>query len=139
MKEREIMFPEIDKEKTGERIRFLMELRGLSVKDVCRTLSLGCVQAVYKWLDGINLPSLDNMYCLSILLQVPMDSIICDKGNSEEIRYSNTCTKRVFSYYKKIRKQRLPKKISAPQSSFRIYDLLLIFRNGDASVDAVME
>ena len=40
------MFPEIDKEKTGDRIRFFMELRGLTVKDVCKALSLGCVQAV---------------------------------------------------------------------------------------------
>ena len=52
------MFPEIDKEKTGDRIRFFMELRGLTVKDVCKALSLGCVQAVYKWMDGVNLPSL---------------------------------------------------------------------------------
>ena len=100
-----IMFPEIDKERTGERIRFLMELRGLTVKDVCRTLSLGCVQAVYKWLDGINLPSLDNMYCLSILLRVPMDSIICGKRDSVEMGYADLCTKRIFSYYKIIRKQ----------------------------------
>ena len=76
------MFPEIDKEKTGDRIRFFMELRGLTVKDVCKALSLGCVQAVYKWMDGVNLPSLDNIYCLSILFQVPIDwkSNISEKG-----------------------------------------------------------
>ena len=98
------MFPEIDKEKTGERIRFLIELRGLSVKDVCRILSLGCVQAVYKWLDGVNLPSLDNMYCLSILLKVPIDALLCGKGISVRKEYTGICTKRVLSYYKKIRK-----------------------------------
>ena len=97
------MFPEIDKEKTGKRIRFLMELRSLSVKDVCRTLSLGCVQAVYKWLDGINLPSLDNLYCLSILLQVPMDALVCGKGISIGTENTDICAKRVFRYYKRIR------------------------------------
>lgn len=99
------MFPEIDKERTGERIRVFMELRGLTVKDVCRTLSLGCVQAVYKWMDGVNLPSLDNMYYLSILLQVPMDSLICGKGDLEEMVHADICTKRLFSYYRKMRKQ----------------------------------
>ena len=102
MKEGVIMFPEIDKDKTGERIRFLVELRGLSVKDVCRTLSLGCVQAVYKWLDGVNLPSLDNMYCLSILLQVPIDALVCGKVIAIGKEHSEICTKRVLRYYRKI-------------------------------------
>ena len=78
------MFPEIDKEKTGDRIRFFMELRGLTVKDVCKALSLGCVQAVYKWMDGVNLPSLDNIYCLSILFQVPIDARVVEKPHQRE-------------------------------------------------------
>ena len=97
------MFPEIDKEKTGERIRFLMELRGLTVKDVCKALSLGCVQAVYKWMDGVNLPSLDNIYCLSALFQVPIDAMVCGKETSVRIKQTELCTKRVLGYYKKIR------------------------------------
>ena len=97
------MFPEIDKERTGERIRFLMELHGLSVKDVCKALSLGCVQAVYKWLDGVNLPSLDNMYCLSVLLQVPIDALVCGKGISIRTEHTDIVTKRMLRYYKEIR------------------------------------
>ena len=102
MKEGMIMVAEIDKEKTGERIGVLMDMRGLSVKEVCRILSLGCVQSVYKWLDGTNLPSLDNVYCLSRLLQVPMDALICGKEISEDIGYATICVKRVCRYYKKI-------------------------------------
>ena len=97
------MFPEIDKGKTGERIRFLMELRGLTVKDVCNALSLGCVQAVYKWMDGVNLPSLDNIYCLSILFQVPIDAMVCGKRTSARTKQTEICTKRILGYYKKIR------------------------------------
>ena len=89
--------------KTGDRIRFFMELRGLTVKDVCKALSLGCVQAVYKWMDGVNLPSLDNIYCLSILFQVPIDTMVCGKATSERTEHTDICTKRVFGYYKKIR------------------------------------
>ena len=97
------MVLEIDKKKTGARIRALIDLRGLSVKDVCRILSLGCVQRVYKWMDGVNLPSLDNIYCLSVLLQVPMDALVCGKGLSEGTEHTEICTKRVLCYHKKIR------------------------------------
>ena len=70
------MIPVIDKKKTGARIRYYMDLRGLSVQDVKSYLSLGCVQSVYHWLDGQSVPSLDNLYALSELLQAPMDELV---------------------------------------------------------------
>ena len=70
------MFPVIDKEKTGRQIRALMTMRGLSVQDVRAFLSLGYVQSVYHWLDGQSLPTLDNLYGLSELLQVPLDMLV---------------------------------------------------------------
>ena len=42
----------IDKAKTGQQIRLLMEKRGVTVRDVKNALSLACVQSVYHWLDG---------------------------------------------------------------------------------------
>ena len=33
-------------------------------------------QAIYKWQRGQSLPSVDNLYALSALLQVPMNEII---------------------------------------------------------------
>jgi len=65
------MTPIIDREKTGKQIRRIMELRGLSVHDVQRFLSLGCVQSVYHWFDGKSMPTIDNLYALSELFQVP--------------------------------------------------------------------
>ena len=70
------MFPVIDLAETGRQIRRLMEMRGLSVQDVQAFLSLGCVQSVYHWLEGKSLPTLDNLYALSELLQVPMDMLV---------------------------------------------------------------
>lgn len=70
-------FPTIDKQKTGERIRFLMNLRGISVSDVQQYLGLSTLQAVYHWLNGRSLPTIDNIYALSELLKVPVDTIIC--------------------------------------------------------------
>ena len=66
------MFPTIDKRKTGIQLRKLMDDRGLSVKDVQQYLGLGSVQSVYHWLNGISLPSVDNLYALSELFQVSM-------------------------------------------------------------------
>ena len=75
------MIPLIDREKSGRQIKMMMEARGLTVQEVQRYLCLGCVQSIYHWFHGISLPSLDNLYALSELLQVPMDALICgDRG-----------------------------------------------------------
>ena len=50
----------IDKVRTGQQIRLLMEKRGVTVRDVKNALSLACVQSVYHWLDGQSMPTLDN-------------------------------------------------------------------------------
>ena len=52
------MTPTINKAKTGQQIRLLMEKRGVTVKDVKDALSLACVQSVYHWLDGQSMPTL---------------------------------------------------------------------------------
>ena len=49
----------IDKVRTGQQIRLLMEKRGVTVRDVKNALSLACVQSVYHWLDGQSMPTLD--------------------------------------------------------------------------------
>ena len=48
----------IDKVRTGQQIRLLMEKRGVTVRDVKNALSLACVQSVYHWLDGQSMPTL---------------------------------------------------------------------------------
>lgn len=70
-------FPSIDKVQTGRRIRRLMNSLGLTVLDVQRYMGFSTQQAVYHWLNGRSLPTLDNVYALSELFGVPMDQIIC--------------------------------------------------------------
>lgn len=77
----EKQFPTIDKVKTGKQIRRLMNSLGLTVTDVQEYMGLATQQAVYHWLNGRSLPSIDNVYALSELFKVPMDQIIC--GNRE--------------------------------------------------------
>lgn len=77
----ERQFPTIDKVKTGIQIRYLMDSRDLTVTDVQKYMGLSTPQAVYHWLNGRSLPTLDNIYALSELFRVPIDEIVC--GNRE--------------------------------------------------------
>lgn len=83
----EKQFPTIDKVKTGKQIRHLMDSLGLTVMDVQKYMGLATQQAVYHWLNGRSLPSIDNVYALSELFRVPIDKIICgNRGYQPEQR-----------------------------------------------------
>lgn len=75
------MFPIIDKKRTGIHLRRIMDERGLSVKDVQQYLGLGSIQSIYHWLNGLSMPTIDNLYALSELFQLPVDDMLC--GSSD--------------------------------------------------------
>jgi len=70
------MFPTINKQKTAERLSTIMKACKKTPADIQNYLGLACVQTVYRWLEGVNLPSIDNLYALSQLFQIPVDSMI---------------------------------------------------------------
>ena len=100
------MFPLINKRETGVNLRRIMDMRGVTPKDVQEYLGLGCVQSVYRWVDGVNMLTIDNLYALSELLQVPIDAIVC--GNrapiiSERVVKAMTPeARRLYAYYEKL-------------------------------------
>ena len=69
-------FPTIDLTATGQNIIRLRKQKGLTVKDLQNWFGFEEPRAIYKWQTGQSLPSIDNLYALSILLDVPMDNII---------------------------------------------------------------
>ena len=71
-----IQFPVIDPVATGANICWLRKDRGLTVRDLQHYFGFEEPQAIYKWQRGQSLPSVDNLYALSALLQVPMNEII---------------------------------------------------------------
>lgn len=73
-------FPVIDLSATGANILRLRRARGLSVRDLQRYFGFEEPQAIYKWQRGKSLPSVDNLYALSILLDVPMNEILVPSG-----------------------------------------------------------
>lgn len=70
------MIPQINVTATGERIKSIMQSRGLSVKDVQVACEFTTPQAVYKWLHGTNLPTLDNLVIVANLFAVRLDDLI---------------------------------------------------------------
>jgi len=72
-------FPVIDPVATGQNILRLRKERGLTVKDIQLWFNFEEPRAIYKWQSGQTLPSVDNLYALSVLLEVPMDLIIVGK------------------------------------------------------------
>ncbi len=68
--------PIIDMEATGENIKQLREIQGISVRQIQEVLGFTNPQAIYKWQRGDNLPSIDNLVILASLLGTSIDDII---------------------------------------------------------------
>lgn len=98
------MIPAINKKGTGVKIRKIMDEKGYSVKDIQKYLGLGSVQSVYHWLNGISMPTIDNLYALSELFQISIDEMIC--GNRKKYVYQpkTSLEKRLYAYYTEIQK-----------------------------------
>lgn len=103
------MFPTIDKRKTGINLQKIMARKNLTVRDVKEYLGLGSVQSVYHWLNGISLPTVDNLYALSELFRMPVDRLICGNRSArvESIswRKHDAYCRRMFIYYLKMRER----------------------------------
>ena len=105
------MFPLINKRETGVNLRRIMDMRGITPKDIQEYLGLGCVQSVYRWIDGVNMPTIDNLYALSELLQVSIDAIV--RGNRSPIapdiveKSVASRESRLYAYYEKLQEKRV--------------------------------
>lgn len=77
-------YPVIDMRATGAHIKELMNTREVTVQDVQEAMGLASPQAspqaVYRWLRGSNMPSVDNLYALSRYLNVSMEDVIVEKA-----------------------------------------------------------
>ena len=70
------MIPAINMSATGAHIRELIDQRGYSVKDIQQRFGFYTPQAVYKWINGDTLPTLDNLVILASILEVNIDDIL---------------------------------------------------------------
>lgn len=74
-------FPVIDPVATGENIKALRKAKGFTVKDLQNFFGFDEPQAIYRWQQGKTVPTVDNLYALSQVLEVSMNEIIVPVGN----------------------------------------------------------
>ncbi len=118
------IYPNIDMQRTGIRLKELIQKRGYCVTDIQEYLHLSCPQPVYRWFKGMILPSVDHLLMLSELLGVHMEELLVKKQNplclsvsiawverfdwNDEIVYQEEQSKtqsaklRLMTYYKKL-------------------------------------
>lgn len=68
--------PAIDMAKTGQNIVMQRKRAGLTVRDLQDAFGFGTPQAIYKWQQGLALPTIDNLVVLTALLGVTIDDIL---------------------------------------------------------------
>ena len=68
--------PTIDAVATGANIKALIKNKGLRVTDVQAIFEFRTPQAIFKWMRGDALPSIDNIVILAHILEVTIDKII---------------------------------------------------------------
>jgi transcriptional regulator with XRE-family HTH domain len=71
-----INMPMINMQKTGANIKMLMKLNNIKVIQIQDILGFNTPQAIYKWLRGESMPTIDNMVILATLLNTTIDNII---------------------------------------------------------------
>ena len=77
---KKFVYPVIDMCATGTHIKELMTAREVTVQDVQDAMGFASPQAVYRWLRGSNMPSVDNLFALSRYLDVSMEDVIVEKA-----------------------------------------------------------
>ena len=81
-----VNLPVIDMVKTGQNIARLRKQAGLSVRDLQDVFGFATPQAIYKWQQGVALPTIDNLVVLAAVLQVRLDDIlVTDKAAQIQI------------------------------------------------------
>ena len=118
------IYPNIDMQRTGIRLKEFIQKNGYCVADIQEYLHLSCPQPVYRWFKGMILPSVDHLLMLSELLGVHMEDLLVKKQNllcpsfsiawmepldwNDEIVYQEEQSKtqsakvRLMTYYKKL-------------------------------------
>ena len=77
----EPMYLSIQPKKTGERIRKLLLEKGYTIREIQGAFGFENPQAIYKWLSGKSLPSIDNFIIFSRLLHTSIEDILVIDGD----------------------------------------------------------
>ena len=100
-------YPNIDMQRTGRKIKDMIESAGYTPRIIQDFLHLSCVQPIYRWYKGLILPSVDHLFMLSTLLGVHMEDLLVKKSivsircDIDKLRLENA-QERLIVYYNRI-------------------------------------
>ena len=77
----ETIYMTIKQKETGERIKQLLGEKGYTVRDIQRACGFENPQAVYKWITGKSLPSIDNLIILARIFNTSIEDILVIDGD----------------------------------------------------------
>ncbi|MCR4655530.1 MAG: helix-turn-helix domain-containing protein [Lachnospiraceae bacterium] len=92
----EPIYLSIQQKETGNQIKRLLKEQGYTVKEVQSAMGFENPQAIYKWMAGRSLPSLDNLVILSRILHISMEDILVVDG--DVVVWIQGLLKRLFRY-----------------------------------------
>ena len=92
----------IQLKETGDQIKNLIKARGYTVRDVQGAMGFENPQAIYKWMAGRTLPSLDNLIILSRILHTKMEDILVIDGDVVFLNYRFNDNVRIGVYNTRI-------------------------------------
>ena len=99
------MYLSIQQQKTGQQIKKLLTENGYTVKDIQSAMGFENPQAVYKWISGKSLPSLENIVILSRLLHTSIEDILVVDGDFVRLMViycqSDICSALLFAHNQK--------------------------------------
>lgn len=102
----------LDMRMTGHVLSDKIRKRGYTVAEIQKELNLSCPQPIYRWFKGQTMPSIDNLYKLSALLEVHMEDLVIPRQDEVWIlhRGKNPAEyirlKKYHKTYRKIRHER---------------------------------
>lgn len=79
-----VNLPTIDMIRTGQNIHRLRKQAGLTVRNLQDVFGFATPQAIYKWQQGVALPTIDNLVVLAFVLQVGLDDILAIEESGQK-------------------------------------------------------
>lgn len=77
-------FPIIDVRATGQNIERLIKERQISIRTLQTYFGFDTPRAIYKWLRGEHLPSVDHLFALGKLLRIPLQDILIEQTQDDQ-------------------------------------------------------
>ena len=71
-------------DKTGQKIAKECRQQGITIKDLQTLFGFAAPNAIYRWLRGETLPTVDHLVILAHALKVPVDELLVLKGKEPE-------------------------------------------------------